>query len=228
MENPDTATTDTERITLLIVDDHEVVRQGVRTFLETQPDVDVVGDAGSGQEAIAAAERLAPDVALMDLVMPGMDGVEATRQLKLVSPRTQVIVLTSYHQDEHIFPAIRAGALSYLLKDVSPLELVGAVRKAARGEAVLHPRVAARVVQEMRGAPREGINPFVELSEREFEVLKLIADGLSNEEIAERLVISEKTVKSHVSNILSKLHVADRTQAAVFAWREGVVRRADA
>jgi two-component system, NarL family, response regulator LiaR len=215
----------TDRITLLIVDDHAVVRQGVRTFLETQPDVEVVGDVGSGEEAIAAAERLAPDVALMDLVMPGMDGVEATRRLKQVSPRTQVIVLTSYHQDEHIFPAIRAGALSYLLKDVSPQELVDAVRKAAHGEAMLHPRVAARVVEEMRGASRDAINPFVQLSEREFEVLKLIADGASNPEIAERLVISEKTVKSHVSNILSKLHVADRTQAAVYAWREGVVRR---
>jgi NarL family two-component system response regulator LiaR len=214
-----------DRITLLIVDDHAVVRQGVRTFLETQPDLEVVGDVSSGEEAIAAAERLAPDVALMDLVMPGMDGVEATRRLKQVSPRTQVIVLTSYHRDEHIFPAIRAGALSYLLKDVSPHELADATRKAARGEATLHPRVAARVVQEMRGTPRDAINPFVELSERELEVLKLIADGASNPEIAERLVISEKTVKSHVSNILSKLHVADRTQAAVYAWREGVVRR---
>jgi NarL family two-component system response regulator LiaR len=212
-------------ITLLIVDDHAVVRQGVQTYLETQADIEVVGDVGSGEEAIEAAERLAPDVALMDLVMPGMDGVEATRRLKQVSPRTQVIVLTSYHQDEHIFPAIRAGALSYLLKDVSPHELVDAVRKAAAGEAVLHPRVAARVVQEMRGAPRDALNPFIDLSEREFEVLKLIADGASNTEIADRLVISEKTVKSHVSNILSKLHVADRTQAAVYAWREGIIRR---
>jgi len=159
--------------------------------------------------------------------MPGMDGVEATRRLKLVSPRTQVIVLTSYHQDEHIFPAIRAGALSYLLKDADAQELADAVRKAARGEAVLHPRVAARVVQELHGATRmgAGLNPFTELSDRELEVLRLIADGRSNEEIAAQLVISEKTVKSHVSNILSKLHVVDRTQAAIYAWREGVVRR---
>lgn len=215
----------TEPITVLLVDDHAVVRQGVRAFLETQPDIAVVGEADSGDAAVRVAAEQAPDVVLMDLVMPGMDGVEATRRLKQVSPRSQVIVLTSYHQDEHIFPAIRAGALSYMLKDVGPQELANAIRKAAVGEAVLHPRVAARVVQELHGATKDAVNPFTDLSERELEVLKLIADGASNEEIAARLVISEKTVKSHVSNILSKLHVADRTQAAVYAWREGVVRR---
>jgi NarL family two-component system response regulator LiaR len=215
----------TEPITALIVDDHGVVRQGVRAFLETQPDITVVGEAASGEEAVRLVAEHVPDVVLMDLVMPGMDGVEATRQVRRVSPRTQVIVLTSYHDDEHIFPAIRAGALSYLLKDVGPGELADAVRKAARGEAVLHPRVAARVVQELHGTRRDRPNPFTELSDRELEVLRLIAEGLSNAEIAERLVISEKTVKSHVSNILSKLHLADRTQAAVYAWREGVVRR---
>jgi two-component system, NarL family, response regulator LiaR len=214
-----------ETITVMIVDDHALVRQGVRAFLETQPGITVLADAGSGEEATRLAAELVPDVALMDLVMPGMDGVEATRRLKQVSPRTQVIVLTSYHQDEHIFPAIRAGALSYLLKDVDSSDLADAVRKAARGEAVLHPRVAARVVQELHGAQRTTINAFTELSERELEVLCQIADGASNSEIAERLVISEKTVKSHVSNILSKLHVLDRTQAAIYAWREGVVRR---
>lgn len=211
-------------ITLMIVDDHAIVRQGVRAFLDTQPDLQVVGEAGSGEEAVALAGDLAPDVVLMDLVMPGMDGVESTRLLKQISPRSQVIVLTSYHEDEHIFPAIRAGALSYLLKDIAPHELADAIRKAARGEAALHPRVAARVVQELHGAKREVFNPFTELSERELEVLRLIAEGASNETIASKLVISEKTVKSHVSNILSKLHVADRTQAAVYAWREGVVR----
>ena len=213
-----------EPITVMMVDDHAIVRQGVRAFLETQPDLVVAGEAGSGQEAVHLAGELAPDVVLMDLIMPGMDGVETTRLLKQVSPRSQVIVLTSYHEDEHIFPAIRAGALSYLLKDVAPPELADAIRKAARGEAVLHPRVAARVVQELHGAKRDTFNPFTELSERELEVLKLIAGGASNEEIAGTLIISEKTVKSHVSNILSKLHVADRTQAAVYAWREGVVR----
>jgi two-component system, NarL family, response regulator LiaR len=214
-----------EPVTILIVDDHLLVRQGVRAFLETQPDIRVVGDVGSAEEAVQLATELVPDVVLMDLVMPGIDGVEATRRLRRVSPRSQVLVLTSYHQDEHIFPAIRAGALSYLLKDVSPLELAEAVRRAARGEAVLHPRVAARVVQELQGARAEAFNPWSDLSERELEVLRLIADGMDNADIAERLVISEKTVKSHVSNILSKLHVGDRTQAAVYAWREGVVRR---
>ncbi len=219
----------TELITVLVVDDHKVVRQGVRAFMDTQPDLTVVGEAGTGEEAVALAAEHAPDVVIVDLVMPGMDGVEVTRQVKQVSPRTQVIVLTSYHQDEHIFPAIRAGALSYLLKDVGPAELADAVRKAANGEAVLHPRVAARVVQELHGARRQDSpNPFTELSDRELEVLRLIADGLNNADIAETLVISEKTVKSHVSNILNKLHLADRTQAAVYAWREGVVRRDDA
>ncbi len=217
----------TEAITVFIVDDHKVVRQGVRAFLDTQPDLVVVGEAESGAEAVEAVAEHAPDVVLMDLIMPGMDGVEATRQVKKVSPRTQVIVLTSYHQDEHIFPAIRAGALSYLLKDAEPDELASAIRKAAAGEAVLHPRVASRVVQELHGARQDTPNPFTALSDRELEVLRLIADGLSNADIAASLIISEKTVKSHVSNILSKLHLADRTQAAVYAWREGVVRRND-
>ena len=212
-------------ITVLIVDDHEVVRQGVRAFLKTQRDLMVVGAAASGEEALRLAGEHVPDVVLMDLLMPGMDGVEAIRRLKQLSPRTQLLVLTSYDQDEHVFPAIRAGALSYLLKDVSPRELADAVRKAARGEAVLHPRVAARVVQELHGARADQPNAFTDLSERELEVLRLIANGASNSDIATRLVISEQTVKSHVSNILSKLHLADRTQAAAFAWHEGVVRR---
>lgn len=216
-----------EPITVLIVDDHKVVRQGVRAFLDTQPDVKVVSETASGREAVILVAEHAPDVVLMDLVMPEMDGVEATRLVKQASPRTQVIVLTSYYQDEFIFPAIRAGALSYLLKDAEPSELANAIRKAAQGEAVLHPRVAARVVQELHGARQDTLNPFTELSDRELEVLRLIADGMNNAEIAEKLIISEKTVKSHVSNILSKLHLADRTQAAVYAWREGVVRRSD-
>jgi NarL family two-component system response regulator LiaR len=214
-----------EPITVLLVDDHEMVRRGVRAFLETQPDITVVAEAGSGEEAVRLAAEHAPDVALMDLIMPGMDGVEATRNLTAQSPRTSVVMLTSYHDDEHVFPAIRAGALSYVLKEVGPEELADAVRKAAAGEAVLHPRVAARVVRELHGARRDEPNAFRELSDRELEVLKLIAEGLSNAEIASRLYVSEKTIKSHVSNILGKLHLADRTQAAVFAWRQGVVRR---
>jgi len=212
-------------VTVLLVDDHEMVRRGVRAFLETQENITVVAEAGSGEEAVRLAAEHAPDVALMDLIMPGMDGVEATRRLTTRSPRTRVVMLTSYHDDEHIFPAIRAGALSYVLKEVGPEELADAIRKAAAGEAVLHPRVAARVVRELHGARRDEPNVFHELSDRELEVLKLIADGLSNAEIAGRLYVSEKTVKSHVSNILSKLHLADRTQAAVYAWRQGVVRR---
>jgi DNA-binding NarL/FixJ family response regulator len=214
-----------EPITVLLVDDHAMVRQGVRAFLETQNDIAVVAEAGSGEEAVRLATEHAPDVALVDLIMPGMDGVEATRRLTARSPRTNVVVLTSYHDDEHVFPAIRAGALSYILKEVGPDELADAVRKAAIGEAVLHPQVAARVVRELHGARRDEPNAFHDLSERELEVLKLIAEGLSNAEISNRLFISEKTTKSHVSNILSKLHLADRTQAAVYAWREGVVRR---
>jgi NarL family two-component system response regulator LiaR len=214
-----------ELISVLLVDDHAMVRQGVRAFLVTQPDIMVVGEAGSGEEAVRLAAQHVPDVILMDLIMPDMDGVEATRRVKQVSPRSQVVVLTSYHEDEHIFPVLKAGALSYILKDVSANELAAAVRKAAVGEAVLHPRVAARVIKELQGARGEKVNPFTELSERELEVLKLIADGMSNAEIAARLVLSEKTIKGHVSNILSKLHLVDRTQAAVYAWREGVVRK---
>ena len=215
-----------EKITLMLVDDHHVVRMGLKAYFATLPDIQVVAEAASGQEALDLAARHAPDVVLMDLIMPGMDGVEATRLVKKTSPRTQVIVLTSPHDDEHIFPAIRAGALSYLLKDVDPDELAEAVRKAQRGEAVLNPRVAARLVKELQGVrDSDSANPFTELSERELEVLRLIADGRSNQEIAGTLVISEKTVKSHVGNILSKLHLADRTQAAVYAWREGIVRR---
>jgi len=217
-----------EPVTVLLVDDHAMVRQGVRAFLETQDDITVVAEAASGEEAVREAAEHAPDVALMDLIMPGTDGVEATRRLKDRSPRTRVIVLTSYHDDEHIFPAIRAGALSYVLKEVGPGELADAVRKAANGEAVLHPRVASRVVRELHGeggSHGDAPNAYRELSDRELEVLRLIADGLANSEIAARLYVSEKTVKSHVGNILSKLHLADRTQAAVYAWRQGVVRR---
>ncbi len=211
-------------ISVLIVDDHAVVRSGIRAYLETQPDLEVVAEADSGRAAVQLAAEHVPDVVLMDLVMPEMDGVEATRRIRDVSPRTRVVVLTSFHDDVHIFPAIKAGALSYLLKDIGPEELGEAVRAAARGEAVLHPRVAARLADEMRGAWAAGINPYAELSLREQEVLRLVAEGRSNAEIAAQLVLSEKTVKSHVSNILSKLHLADRTQAAVFAWREGLMR----
>jgi NarL family two-component system response regulator LiaR len=212
-------------ITVMIVDDHEMVRQGASGYLAAQPDITVVAEAESGEEAVRLAGEHVPDVALMDLVMPGMDGVEATRRVKDASPRTQIIVLTSYHQDEHIFPALQAGAISYLLKDVKAKELVEAIHRAARGEATLHPRVAARVIKEFRGGDPGGSSPFTLLTEREMEVLKLLARGHSNSKIAEELVITVGTVKGHVSNILGKLHLADRTQAAVYAWQEGIVRR---
>ena len=214
-----------ESISVLLVDDHAMVRSGVKAFLVTQPDLWVVAESGSGEDAIRLAAQLIPDVILMDLIMPDMDGVETTRRVKQVSPRSQVVVLTSYHEDEHIFPALKAGALSYILKDVSAEELASVVRKAAVGEAILHPRVAARVIKELQGKREDALNPFTELSERELEVLKLIADGMSNAEMAAKLVLSEKTIKGHVSNILSKLHLVDRTQAAVYAWRQGVVRK---
>ena len=201
------------------------MRQGVRAFLDAHAEFTVVGEADSGSAALKLVEEHIPDVILMDLVMPGMDGVEATRQVKTISPRSQVVVLTSYHEDEHIFPALQAGALSYTLKDIDMEELADVVRMAALKEPSLHPRVASRVLQELHGRMKDKVNPFTTLTTREMEVLKLIADGLSNSEITEHLVISLHTVKGHVSNILSKLHLHDRTQAAVYAWKEGVVRR---
>ena len=213
-------------IKVLLVDDHKIVRQGVRAFLQTLSDIAVVGEAEAGAAAVDAVSQLAPDVVLMDLEMPGeLDGIAATRQIRKARPETQVIVVTSHHQDEYIFPAVRAGAISYLLKDVEPDELASAIRKAAQGEAVLDSRVASRLVQELQGIRREQVNPFTELSEREFDVLRLIAAGKSNAEIAEALVIGESTVKTHISNLLKKLHLDDRTQAAVYAWQQGIVRR---
>jgi NarL family two-component system response regulator LiaR len=212
-----------DSVTVVIVDDHFVVREGVRALFETQPDISIMGEAASGEEAVRLCADYAPDVVLMDLLMPGLNGVEATRQIKQVSPRSHVIVLTSYHEDEHILPAIRAGALSYLLKEAGPDELLAAVQKAARGETTIHPRVAAKMIRTLQGAEAKEENPLDDLSKREMEVLRLVAEGLSNASIGEALFISEKTVKSHVGNILSKLHLADRTQAAVYAWRRGLV-----
>ena len=212
-------------ITVMIVDDHEMVRQGAAGYLEAQPDITVVAEAESGEQAIRLVREHIPDVVLMDLVMPGMDGVEATRRVKDISPRTQIIILTSYHQDEHIFPALQAGAISYLLKDVKAGELVEAIHRAAQGEATLHPRIAARVIKAFRSGAADKSSPFTLLTDREMEVLKLIAKGHTNTKIAEELIITVGTVKGHVSNILSKLHLADRTQAAVYAWQQGIVRR---
>jgi DNA-binding NarL/FixJ family response regulator len=215
----------TEPITVLIVDDHEVVRNGIRGYLDTLPEYDVVGEADSGEQAVDLVKQLVPDVVLMDLMLPGMDGVEATRIVKSISPRTQVVVLTSYHDDSLIFPALKAGAISYILKDMKMNKLAEAITKAHNGEVILHPKVASRVLQNIRKDSDADNIIYTELTERELDVLKLIASGYSNSKIAEELVISENTVKGHVSNILSKLHLADRTQAAVFAWQQGIVKR---
>lgn len=212
-------------ISILIVDDHEVVRNGMRSYLETLPDFTVVGEAASGEEAVTLVSELIPDIVLMDLIMPGMDGIETTRRVKQVSPRTQVVVLTSYHEDIHIFPALKAGAISYILKDMKMEKLADVLHRAIQGEVTLHPRVATRVLQNLRGEDGEEPQLTAELTERELDVLKLIASGLSNTQIAGKLFISENTVKGHVSNILSKLHLADRTQVAVFAWQKGIVHR---
>ena len=205
-------------ISVLIADDHPFVRHGLRTYLETLDDLEVVGEASDGAEAVELAGQLLPEVVLMDLVMPELDGVQATRAIRAASPATKVIVLTSFDDDEKVFPAIKAGAAGYLLKDVHPTELAEAVRKASRGEALLAPSVAARLMQEVSGERP----PAAGLTERELEVLRLIARGMSNKLIARELVVSEKTVKTHVSNILAKLHLADRTQAALYAVREGI------
>ncbi len=212
-----------EPITVLIIDDHTLVRRGISALLGQLPDMQVVGEAADGKAGLALAAALKPAVALVDLLMPGgPNGVVVTRDLRRVSPATRVIVLTSYHTDEHIFPALRAGALSYVLKDMNPEGLADAIRKAVRNEPTLSPRVAARVLREVEGAPSAGSDPFEPLSPREFDVLRLIALGRANADIAAELVLSENTIKGYVSTILSKLQVADRTQAAVMAWREGL------
>ena len=236
-----------DKIGVLIVDDHPVVRQGLRSLLELQEEIEVLGEATNGLEAVDQTSRVLPDVVLMDLVMPEIDGIEATRRIRAVSPSTQVIVLTSFSEDEQVFSAIKAGALSYLLKNVSPADLIKAIEAAYRGEAQLHPEIAKKLMvnesfvrinqplfdqskrvdqtvwllmEEVSVGARQSTSE--ELTERELGVLQLIARGQSNREIGEELVISGETVKTHVSNILSKLHLADRTQAAIYALREGL------
>jgi two-component system, NarL family, response regulator LiaR len=206
-------------IRVLICDDHAVVRQGLRTFLDLQEDIEVIGEAGDGAEALAAIERDPPDVVLMDLVMPGMDGIEALRELRTLAPETRAIVLSSFIEDDKLFPAVRAGAAGYLLKDVQPQELVAAVRTVHAGGSLLHPAVAARLMEELASSV-----PLEQLTAREREVLALLGRGLANKLIARELGIAEKTVKAHVSSVLAKLGLTDRTQAALFAVREGLVR----
>jgi DNA-binding NarL/FixJ family response regulator len=209
-------------IRVLIADDHAVVRQGLRTFLELQDDIEVVSDVADGEAAVAAAELEAPDVVLMDLVMPGVDGVEAIRRIRERRPAARILVLSSFLDDERLFPAVRAGAAGYLLKDVEPNELVRAIRTVHGGEGLLHPAVAARLLEEFADGTASPPNAD-SLTGREREVLALIARGLPNKLIARELAISEKTVKTHVSSILGKLGLTDRTQAALYAVRAGLV-----
>jgi NarL family two-component system response regulator LiaR len=211
----------TETIRILIADDHAIVREGLRALIGAKPDMELVGEAADGVEAVQKALSLQPDVILLDLVMPRKDGIEAIGEIKQENPEAHILVLTSFAEDEKVFSAIKAGALGYLLKDSSPQELLQAIRDVHRGESSLHPAVARKLIGELN---RPSDLPATEepLTEREVEVLSLVARGLSNQEIAERLVVSERTVRTHVSNILGKLHLANRTQAALYAVREGL------
>lgn len=208
-------------IRVLIAEDHAIVRGGLRALLATEPDMEVIGEAADGVEAVAKARALRPDVILMDLMMPRKTGTEAIEEIKQADPAARVLVLTSFAEDEKVFPAIRAGAQGYLLKDSTPQELLDAIRRVYQGEASLHPTIAHKLMRELnRPAARQ---PTEEpLTERELDVLSLVAQGLSNQAIADRLVVSERTVRTHVSNILDKLHLANRTQAALYALREGL------
>jgi two-component system, NarL family, response regulator LiaR len=211
-------------ITILIVDDHAVVREGLRAFLELQDGLRVVGEAADGEQALIQAKRLAPDVILMDLMMPRLDGVAAMQSLRQQAPASRVIVLTSFLDDERLLPAIQAGAAGYLLKNAAPAELARAIRAAHDGEAILDPTVAARVISAIAEGRTAATNDEDQLTRREREVLELIAHGRSNKRIAYELGISEKTVKTHVGHVLGKLGVTDRTQAALLAVQRGLVQ----
>lgn len=208
-------------IRVLVVDDHAIVRKGICALLATEPGIQVVGEAKEGQEAVSKTARLRPEVVLMDLVMPGMDGLEAIRRILTDQPEVRILVLTSFAGDDKIFAAIRAGALGYLLKDSGPEELILAIKQVHSGQSSLHPAIARRLLQELSHNPDRAAKAEA-LTERELEVLRLVAKGLSNDEIARRLSISEATVRTHVSNILAKLSLDSRTQAALYALREGL------
>jgi len=210
-------------ISVMLVDDHGMVREGLKYYLETEADIEVVGEAGDGEKAADLAAIFKPDVILMDLIMPGVDGVEGTRLCLAASPLSKVIVLTSKAEDDLVLPAIKAGALSYLLKDVSAADLSTAIRDAAAGKPRLHPMAAARMLQEVSGSKKD--SPASDkISPREMEVLQLIAGGFGNREIAEKLFISERTVKTHVTHLLEKLNLRDRTQLAIYALRNKLVK----
>lgn len=213
-------------IRILLVDDHQLVREGLKIYLATEPGIEVAGEAADGETAAVMAAELQPDVILMDLMMPGMNGVEATRRCLVESPAAKVIILTSKAEDDLVLPALRAGAFSYLLKDVSAEELTAAIKDAAVGKPAYHPIAASRILTELSSSDKPGPHT-VEISPREMEVLALIAQGLDNKEIGERLFIAERTVKSHVSSLLEKLELRDRTQLAIYAMQNGVVDRRD-
>jgi len=209
-------------IRILVVDDHHIVREGLRALIETEPGMELVGEARDGHEAVLKARSIKPDVILMDLVMPGVDGLEAISQIKRENEKVQILVLTSYSEDAKVFSAIKMGAMGYLLKDSLPEELLRSIREVYHGQPSLHPSIARKLMTELN-RPSETPSVGEPLTEREEDVLKLLALGMSNQEIADKLVISERTVRTHVSNILMKLHLANRTQAALHAWREGLV-----
>jgi two-component system, NarL family, response regulator LiaR len=213
----------TPTIKIMIADDHAIVREGLRSLIATEEGMQLVGEARDGVEAVQMFDKLRPDVALLDLMMPRKNGISAIQEIIEHYPQARILVLTSFAEDEQILPAIRAGAKGYLLKDSSADDLLHAIREVYGGESPLSPTIARKLIQEIN-RPQQTLKTFETLSERELEVLNLVADGLSNQEIAERLVISERTVRNHVGNILAKLNLENRTQAALYAVRMGLVK----
>lgn len=209
-------------IRVLIADDHAIVREGLASLVSRTPDIAVVGEAANGLEVVAMARQLEPDIILMDLMMPRLSGLDAIRQIKREDKPIRILVLSSFAEDEQIFLTIKAGASGYLLKDSSPQQLITAIRDVHRGESSLHPTIARKLMREFKAPPKDRAAPDDLLTDREVDVLKLVAQGYSNQEIAEKLVVSERTVGKHVSNILEKLHLVNRTQAALYALREGL------
>lgn len=210
-----------EKMRILIVDDHPVVRKGIRALLAGEADIELVGEACNGQDAVEQAGRVRPDVILMDLVMPEMDGIEAIRRISASDPDIRILVMTSFAADDKVFPSIRAGALGYMLKDSDPEDLIRVIRQVYRGELSLHPMIAKKIIRELNRPAEQPLTPKP-LTEREAEVLQLVAQGLENRQIADRLVLSDATVRTHISTILSKLHLANRVQATLYALRTGI------